>query len=689
MTKLFQIEQACKDNNYELVKHLLDSLDSPNLKREAFERIIEYYENKSSFPVGYSLLFITNLLQHRDLTTAMNHIRKCKQIGVAEESISQLVYENLIKPNESYYKENFNKNVQLLQSNKILFSNLTFDFEDIKKDVLTIANYQDKYFVIEGKSTLLLADGINLNEIQRLLEEGRFIYLIYGDLKKFYYMLLFEDLSRLSRYIQEKKIIFFAGRDMDNIQGFFANMMLTPPDYYIDLSKHKDYRNIAKEILRLKNLKLVSYVEEVNAYYKNKDCQYYQNLFSRDTSDIKVLLITSRNTTINQYICRNWYNAFVELGYTAKLLIENEPYESMHTMYIWEQMYEFKPDIVFHINFTVGSVLKEYEIKKNLLWIMRYRDKTDISYANKGYDYGNMFVLPMNTEWKEELIDIGIPSNRILYTIDGVNINVFTKKSDVNEKYACDVVTVNNAGGGEFFTLKLLLDKIDNNEAKQVIHELYADLIEMAHNEEFIFFYNSFNNLITDKFLLRGMQITADVMRLIASYFSIIMLDFYRVRVIEWIMDSGITQNIKVWGKWWSNIEKFRDIHMGVAKHGKQLAKIYRSSKIALSEHPHNTLHERNFEILASGGFPLIKNTEPENNETIDNITNYFKENEEVVLFYSKDDLLNKIQYYLDNPEERERVAENGRKLVIKDFSSIAIAKRTMEFIRNYYLYQV
>ena len=66
-------------------------------------------------------------------------------------------------------------------------------------------------------------------------------------------------------------------------------------------------------------------------------------------------------------------------------------------------------------------------------------------------------------------------------------------------------------------------------------------------------------------------------------------------------------------------------------------------------------------------------------------ITNYFKENEEIVLFYNKDDLLNKIQYYLDNPQERERIAEKGRDVVLRDFSNIAVAKQTMDFIKNYY----
>ena len=127
---------------------------------------------------------------------------------------------------------------------------------------------------------------------------------------------------------------------------------------------------------------------------------------------------------------------------------------------------------------------------------------------------------------------------------------------------------------------------------------------------------------------------------------------------------------------------------MGIARHGKELSGIYGSSKISISDHPNIPLHERLFEIQASGGFPLVKHIQPENGEITDYITNYFKENEEIVLFYNKDDLLNKVQYYLDNPDERERIAENGKNVAMRDFSNVAVAKKTISFIKEYYVGQ-
>ncbi len=86
-------------------------------------------------------------------------------------------------------------------------------------------------------------------------------------------------------------------------------------------------------------------------------------------------------------------------------------------------------------------------------------------------------------------------------------------------------------------------------------------------------------------------------------------------------------------------------------------------------------------------GIPFMMDTEGSQIRSGDLVekTIHFKENDEIVLFYDKDDLLSKIQYYLDNTEERERIAENGRNIVIEQFSSEAIARKTMAFIKEYF----
>jgi len=65
----------------------------------------------------------------------------------------------------------------------------------------------------------------------------------------------------------------------------------------------------------------------------------------------------------------------------------------------------------------------------------------------------------------------------------------------------------------------------------------------------------------------------------------------------------------------------------------------------------------RTFEILASGGMLL--------HEYSDEVALYFDEGVEIEFFRSKEELNNKISYYLDNPIEAERIAYNGKMKII------------------------
>jgi spore maturation protein CgeB len=681
MEIMVQLEKACRDSDHESIKQELDSIESYELKKEAFQKIIDYYENeKGRFPVGYCLLFIEWLLKNRELDTAGDYIARLDCFGVAGERVSGLIFEYVIKPEEPYYRERFERNLEILKRNRVLISEQEFNFEDAIQNITTIRYDQTglNADTNTGKNSSLMAiDIINFEVLKEILEKKDLVYLVYDDLKKFYYVLLFEDLRVIIQNIETEKVLVFPGRDMEHLKRFFDNMMVVNPEHILDMSDGDVYDNFKTEINNEKLERIESYIYEMNAYYKDKDFNYYKELFNRDPSDIKILLITSEYTDLNKFIARTWYEAFVKMGYSARILIETKPYEMMQQEYIIEQTYEFKPDMVFHINYAVDDYFDENHIRENLLWIMRYRDK------RYGDTYGsNMFFLPLHNVFAEDLKEIKIKENRIFSTPEGVNINLFRKKGEINNIYACDITYVSNSGGAGNVRLDYYLEQVKNQRAEKIFRDIYNELKEML-NDNHICSPVDTNNIVCNKLRSLGISMPDIGKKFITTFVAFIMESLYRDRITEWIIDSGITRNIKLWGKHWSNVDKFRKFHMGIAKYGEELASIYENSKISITDVP--WLHERNLEIIASGGFPLVRYY---NHPTIDaqqKITNFFKENEEVVFYYSKDDLLNKIQYYLDNPEERERIAENGRQVVSCNFTHMAIAKKSMDFIKNYY----
>lgn len=101
-------------------------------------------------------------------------------------------------------------------------------------------------------------------------------------------------------------------------------------------------------------------------------------------------------------------------------------------------------------------------------------------------------------------------------------------------------------------------------------------------------------------------------------------------------------------------------VHSGV-DYEKEMPVVFRNSKINLNI----TLRSitsgvplRVFDILGAGGFCLTNYQE--------GIAEHFKDGEELVMFTSKEDMFDKISYYLSHEDERERIAKNGRKAVCK-----------------------
>ena len=67
----------------------------------------------------------------------------------------------------------------------------------------------------------------------------------------------------------------------------------------------------------------------------------------------------------------------------------------------------------------------------------------------------------------------------------------------------------------------------------------------------------------------------------------------------------------------------------------------------------------RNFEIPGSGGFLLTSDA--------DNLTNYYQDGKEIVIYKNTDDMINKIKYYLEHNEEREAIARAGYERTLHD----------------------
>ena len=99
---------------------------------------------------------------------------------------------------------------------------------------------------------------------------------------------------------------------------------------------------------------------------------------------------------------------------------------------------------------------------------------------------------------------------------------------------------------------------------------------------------------------------------------------------------------------------------------------LYRNGKIVFQKARAGEVTRRIFEGMSCK--KLVITDRLSSNKQLDEI---FKEDEEIVFYSSKEEALEKIQFYLNNDDERNRIAENGYKKVVDCFST----KNIVEYI--------
>jgi len=127
--------------------------------------------------------------------------------------------------------------------------------------------------------------------------------------------------------------------------------------------------------------------------------------------------------------------------------------------------------------------------------------------------------------------------------------------------------------------------------------------------------------------------------------------------------------DLKLWGNGWEGAPALEPFVQdgGARVSPEDTAKIYNAARININLHSSmnadifeengDFVNPRTFEIMACGGFQLV------DRRTL--LPELFTEDEDIACFGSLGELREKIAHYLARPEERERIARNGRSKVL------------------------
>jgi spore maturation protein CgeB len=127
------------------------------------------------------------------------------------------------------------------------------------------------------------------------------------------------------------------------------------------------------------------------------------------------------------------------------------------------------------------------------------------------------------------------------------------------------------------------------------------------------------------------------------------------------------------WGKVKSN-KKIKVINRPLF--GKEMNKFFNNSKINLNIqalHGKESMNLRTFEVPATKSFVLT--------DFKKELPNLFELDKEIVCYYDKEDLKEKISYYLENEKERNKIALAGHERVMRDHKIIDRLRTMLKII--------
>ncbi len=198
---------------------------------------------------------------------------------------------------------------------------------------------------------------------------------------------------------------------------------------------------------------------------------------------------------------------------------------------------------------------------------------------------------------------------------------------------------------------KGFFDGIINSQMNIYGYDLASDII----SEEFAPILRTFAIFNLDKEIL--LKETDFFIQMLQKKITVV----ERPDILNMIADEGIYLNHFA-PKQDERLKKVK--FRGYLNYDTEMPKVFRQSKINLNITLRTILSGiplRCMDVMGAGGF-LISNYQPE-------LTEFFVDGEEMVMYSSRIDLLDKIKYYLAHDEERIAIAENAKRRIENEYS--------------------
>lgn len=658
-----------------------------------------------------------------DYEKALDLFVKCyshpDQSEATKEDVLNQILIAYYQPNIETLKSKYEKNIQDFLSYEHNYISSFIEFEELP--LLCIPRSNSVYYIFE-KCTKKFKGVIDLNEtitsypnvsadqcvvainlfhplqLESLAEQTRDpgwvnnvkrpIYLICADAAKMQQYLQLVDYApvlALNRFVafsdcnEQSEFRIF----LEDHQAYLPNAAVGDSQYFERINEVVKQAESAREsdIVRKQLM-----IEQLAETY---DKEYYKKLFLGSYNNIRILFYTSRFTQVVQYATRDFMQACQDLGIQCEMVIEKSDLHRTSQMELVHRIADFKPNVIFRVNFFKSDF---QVIPANMMFITWMQDPayqiTSSQHAQE-FDW-NDFSLVYSRTWREKMMEIGYDGSRLAVQINPIDEGIFQKREmsqAEKEFYTSDIAFPGNYQRPEENLARLITryttDILDHDEKSRMANVListYEAFRSRIANNELICKEEQCATVINEMAALLDVKIESNVVKQIAQdFFHPLLYNLQRKITLKWLIDAGF--QVKLWGLGWDKDPDFKAHAAGVLKHGEELAKMYSCTKIVPATFFWFTSHARSWESTSCGALCMARYIPPE--VDFANIRECFTEDEDFVFYHDREDLINRVKYYLTNEDERQRIAENGRKKVLQTMTYASAVSKCLKLIKD------
>lgn len=530
---------------------------------------------------------------------------------------------------------------------------------------------------LENEEIVLISNVIDLAWLAEQIHQTKYngivpnyevpVYLYYDEA-------VFEALlqcTEMEGLLKDHRTVVLVGEDQ--FRYFFAQSQARFPHRIISANMEM-LKGVLDHQLQVDEQQVARDKAQIETYYSDAKKEIDERIRQKKP---RILFVTSYFTSVLKNHARNLRRSAEKMGLDTAIIMEQGSIFSLCHVDEYARLNSFRPDMIIcidHFRFEYQGYPKE------IIWVCWTQDPIlDVMNPLTPAKLGNRdFVMSHFTTW-QEFRDLGYPADRKMDAPIPSNQEIYKPYSltaEEKERYSCDICLVCHASDVDAHIQRIIggLPE-DKREAIAFVYKRYQR--KVYETGEPWYRRELFEQLIAGTFQASSEMQWPD------SFLKELADDMYlrfnqrvfREALVDWLLDAGFT-NIRLWGNGWKKNPKYAPYAMGPAENGETLSKIYQASKIVVGNNVMTTAAARAWETMLSGGF-YLSNYIPEEADITD-IRKIVTVGEDVIMFYNRDDLIEKLHYYLEHEDERKIMIEKGRKVALEKMTFDVLIKKML-----------